>query len=387
MHGAKTLLGSATPSIETYYKALEGKFGLVSLRERYSGATLPDIEIVDMRAQRRQKLNRGIVSSPLLLNTRAALEKGRQAIMFQNRRGFAPVVVCKECGWTPKCVNCDVSLVYHKRINQLRCHYCGYSMPLPAVCPACGLNGIEIFGYGTERISEEMHEIFDGYRVARMDLDTTRNKEAFQEIIEEFSRKETDILVGTQMVSKGLDFEKVDVVGVINADTLLNFPDFRSGERAFNMLSQVAGRAGRRAEKGKVIIQTTSPQYPVLDFVKAHDFKSYYEAEIADRQRFGYPPFTRVINVYLKHKDAASVDSLAVDYSNRLRSVFGARVLGPEKPYVSRVSTWYLQSVMLKIESGASMKKVKQLLRQTYESMAADRRMKQAMVYYDVDPV
>ncbi len=387
MHGAKTLLGSATPSIETYYKALEGKFGLVSLRERYSGATLPDIEIVDMRAQRRQKLNRGIVSSPLLLNTRAALEKGRQAIMFQNRRGFAPVVVCKECGWTPKCVNCDVSLVYHKRINQLRCHYCGYSMPLPAVCPACGLNGIEIFGYGTERISEEMHEIFDGYRVARMDLDTTRNKEAFQEIIEEFSRKETDILVGTQMVSKGLDFEKVDVVGVINADTLLNFPDFRSGERAFNMLSQVAGRAGRRAEKGKVIIQTTSPQHPVLDFVKAHDFKSYYEAEIADRQRFGYPPFTRVINVYLKHKDAASVDSLAVDYSNRLRSVFGARVLGPEKPYVSRVSTWYLQSVMLKIESGASMKKVKQLLRQIYESMAADRRMKQAMVYYDVDPV
>lgn len=387
MHGATTLLGSATPSVETYHKALEGKFGLVELKERYSGATLPDVEIVDMRAQRKQKINKGVISAPLLQATRRALEGGRQAIMFQNRRGFAPVVVCKECGWTPKCVNCDVSLVYHKRINQLRCHYCGHSVALPNVCPACGLNGIEIYGYGTERISEEMHEVFDGYRVARMDLDTTRNKEAFQEIIEEFARKETDILVGTQMVSKGLDFERVDVVGVINADTLLNFPDFRSGERAFNMLSQVAGRAGRRAEQGKVIIQTTSPQNPILAFVKAHDFKAYFEAEIADRNRYAYPPFTRVINIYLKHKDAATVDALAVAYSNRLRETFGSRVLGPEKPYVSRVSTWYLQSIMLKVEAGASMKKVKALLRQIYELMAADPRMKQAVVYYDVDPV
>lgn len=387
MHGATTLLGSATPSVETYHKALEGKFGLVELKERYSGATLPDVEIVDMRAQRKQKINKGVISAPLLQATRRALEGGRQAIMFQNRRGFAPVVVCKECGWTPKCVNCDVSLVYHKRINQLRCHYCGHSVALPNVCPACGLNGIEIYGYGTERISEEMHEVFDGYRVARMDLDTTRNKEAFQEIIEEFARKETDILVGTQMVSKGLDFERVDVVGVINADTLLNFPDFRSGERAFNMLSQVAGRAGRRAEKGKVIIQTTSPQNPILAFVKAHDFKAYFEAEIVDRNRYAYPPFTRVINIYLKHKDAATVDALAVAYSNRLRETFGSRVLGPEKPYVSRVSTWYLQSIMLKVEAGASMKKVKALLRHIYELMAADPRMKQAVVYYDVDPV
>ena len=387
MHGAKTLLGSATPSVETYYKALNGKYALVSLEERFEGATLPDVEIVDMRAQRKQRINRGILSGPLRLATEEALKEGRQAIMFQNRRGFAPVVVCRECGWTPKCVNCDVSLVYHKNIAQLRCHYCGHSAPLPAVCPACGQNSIDIYGYGTERIAEEMHEAFSDYRVARMDLDTTRNKEAFQEIIEEFSKKETDILVGTQMVSKGLDFERVKVVGVLNADTLLNFPDFRSTERAFNMLEQVAGRAGRRAEKGKVIIQTTAPESEVLGFVKRHDYNGFYEAEIADRQRYRYPPFTRVVNIYLKHKDAATVDSLAVSYTMALRRTFGQRVLGPEKPYVSRVSTWYLQSVMLKVESEASMTKVKALLREIYIGMASDPRMKQAMLYYDVDPV
>lgn len=387
MHGAKTLLGSATPSVETYYKALNGKYALVSLEERFEGATLPDVEIVDMRSQRKQRINRGILSGPLRLATEETLKEGSQAIMFQNRRGFAPVVVCRECGWTPKCVNCDVSLVYHKNIAQLRCHYCGHSAPLPAVCPACGQNSIDIYGYGTERIAEEMHEAFSDYRVARMDLDTTRNKEAFQEIIEEFSKKETDILVGTQMVSKGLDFERVKVVGVLNADTLLNFPDFRSTERAFNMLEQVAGRAGRRAEKGKVIIQTTAPESEVLGFVKRHDYKGFYEAEIADRQRYRYPPFTRVVNIYLKHKDAATVDSLAVSYTMALRRTFGQRVLGPEKPYVSRVSTWYLQSVMLKVESEASMAKVKALLREIYIGMASDPRMKQAMLYYDVDPV
>ncbi len=340
-----------------------------------------------MRSQRKQRINRGILSGPLRLATEEALKEGSQAIMFQNRRGFAPVVVCRECGWTPKCVNCDVSLVYHKNIAQLRCHYCGHSTPLPAVCPACGQNSIDIYGYGTERIAEEMHEAFSDYRVARMDLDTTRNKEAFQEIIEEFSKKETDILVGTQMVSKGLDFERVKVVGVLNADTILNFPDFRSAERAFNMLEQVAGRAGRRAEKGKVIIQTTAPESEVLGFVKRHDYKGFYEAEIADRQRYRYPPFTRVVNIYLKHKDAATVDSLAVSYTMALRRTFGQRVLGPEKPYVSRVSTWYLQSVMLKVESEASMTKVKALLREIYIGMASDPRMKQAMLYYDVDPV
>ncbi len=387
MHGAKTLLGSATPSIETYYKAKSDKYGLVELNERFEGATLPEVNIIDMRAERKNRTNKGILSAPLKHATEKALEDGSQVIMFQNRRGFAPVVVCRECGWTPKCVNCDVSLVYHKRSGQLRCHYCGYSAPLPNVCPACGQNTIQTFGYGTERIADEVHQEFPDYRVSRMDLDTTRNKEAFQNIIEDFSRKETDILVGTQMVSKGLDFEKVKIVGVLNADTLLNFPDFRSGERAFNMLEQVSGRAGRRYEKGTVFIQTTSPDNSVLKFVQEHNYQKFYEKELAERHRYAYPPFTRVINIYIKHRDSATVDALAVAYSMALRKVFGGRVLGPEKPFVSRISTYYLQTIMLKIESAASMTKVKSLLRNIFLEMAPDPRMKQAILYYDVDPV
>lgn len=387
MHGARTLLGSATPSVETYYKATNGKYGLVTLSERFEGAVMPDVEIVDMREQRKKKLARGSISAPLGEATRHALQSGRQAIMFQNRRGFAPVVVCRECGWTPKCRNCDVSPVYHKNSHDLRCHYCGSVEMLPALCPACGQNSIDIFGYGTERIAEEMHSYFEGYRVARMDLDTTRSRDAYQEIIEEFAKGDTDILVGTQMVSKGLDFEKVNVVGVINADTLLNFPDFRSSERAFNMLEQVAGRAGRRKEKGKVIIQTTDPQNDVLRYVRAHDYTGYYRDELEDRRKFAYPPFTRVINIYLKHRDAATLDRLAVAYTLHLRKIFGDRVLGPERPFVARVANYHLQSVMLKVESNASMRKVKEILRDIYTHMASDPQTRQLILYFDVDPV
>ncbi len=387
MHGAKVVLGSATPSVETYYKAQSEKYGLVTLSERFRGATLPSIELVNMPEQREKKLNTGILSSPLKQSMKASLEKGGQAIVFQNRRGFAPVVVCGQCGWVPKCENCDVSLVYHKNSSLLRCHYCGFTRVIPTVCPACGLNGINKFGYGTERIAEEIHEQFSDYKVQRMDLDTTRNKDAYQEIIEGFAAKKTDILVGTQMISKGLDFEKVNVVGVVNADTLLNFPDFRSNERAFNMLAQVAGRAGRRDSEGKVIIQTSKPQDPVLQFVKAHDYQGYYKAELAERKKYGYPPFTRVINVFLKNKDPMMIDRAAVTLALRLRAVFGDRVLGPEKPFVSRVATWYLQSIMLKVEAGASMKKVKNILRGVYEQIAQTPEMKGTIVYYDVDPV
>ncbi|MBD5221478.1 MAG: primosomal protein N' [Bacteroidales bacterium] len=388
MHGAKTILGSATPAIDTYYKALHGKYGLVSLTERYEGAVLPSVEIVDMKAERKRKSNKGILSQPLRQTIRTALTNHQQGILFQNRRGFAPFVVCKECGWTPKCVNCDVSLVYHKNLHQLRCHYCGYSLTPAPVCPACGLNGIEIYGYGTERIAEEVHKEYEGYRVARMDLDTTRNKDAYQEIIEEFSRKETDILIGTQMVTKGLDFDSVSVVGVLNADTLLNFPDFRSAERAFNMLEQVAGRAGRRRDApGKVVIQTTDPANSVLERVKNHDYIGFYEEEIEQRHKYLYPPYTRIINIYLKNKDASAVNSLAVSYALALKNIFGERVLGPEKPYVGRVSNWYLQSIMLKVESQASMVKVKEILRRLYLQFAEDPRMKTSQIYYDVDPV
>ncbi|MGM9867969.1 MAG: primosomal protein N' [Lepagella sp.] len=387
MHGAKVVLGSATPSIETYYKATNGKYGLVTLSERYEGAVLPEVEIIDMREQRKKKQNIGTLSSPLIQEMRGALSDNKQVILFQNRRGFAPVVVCQQCGWTPKCENCDVSQIYHKYNNMLKCHYCGYTRALPTVCPACGLNGIEVYGYGTERIAEEVGKNFPEARISRMDLDTTRNKDAYQDIIEDFAAHRTDILVGTQMVSKGLDFGEVRMAGVINADTLLNFPDFRSNERAYNMLEQVAGRAGRRKEKGKVLIQTTNPKENVLEYVKAHDYSSYYQSEIAERERYAYPPFTKIINIYLRNKDGNMVDRAAVIYAKKLREVFGTRVLGPEKPFVGRIALWYIQSIMLKIEAGASMSKVKQILRQIYEQAAAWSEFKSTQIYYDVDPV
>ena len=387
MHGAKVVLGSATPSIETYYKATTGKYGLVTLSERYEGAVLPEVEIIDMREQRKKKQNIGTLSSPLIQEMRGALSDNKQVILFQNRRGFAPVVVCQQCGWTPKCENCDVSQIYHKYNNMLKCHYCGYTRALPTVCPACGLNGIEVYGYGTERIAEEVGKNFPEARISRMDLDTTRNKDAYQDIIEDFAAHRTDILVGTQMVSKGLDFGEVRMAGVINADTLLNFPDFRSNERAYNMLEQVAGRAGRRKEKGKVLIQTTNPKENVLEYVKAHNYSSYYQSEIAERERYAYPPFTKIINIYLRNKDGNMVDRAAVIYAKKLREVFGTRVLGPEKPFVGRIALWYIQSIMLKIEAGASMSKVKQILRQIYEQAAAWSEFKSTQIYYDVDPV
>lgn len=387
MHGAKTLFGSATPSIETYWKATSGKYGLVTLTERYEGAKMPEVEVIDMKAMRKQKSVKGILSTPLRKMTREALDNGWQAIMFQNRRGFAPVVVCHTCGWSPKCTNCDVSMVYHKGSQLLRCHYCGATQTLPNVCPACGENTLDKFGYGTERIAEEIQEEFPDKKVSRMDLDTTRNKQSYQELIEEFAEHRTDILVGTQMVSKGLDFEKVKIVGVLNADTLLNFPDFRSTERAFNMLEQVAGRAGRRQEPGKVLIQTTKFDEPVLEHVRKHDYQSYYKEELENRHKYGYPPFTKIINIFVRNKDAATCDAAAVMLTMALRQVFGNRVLGPEKPFVSRVNTWYLQQIMLKVESQASMKKVKSLLRQVYEQIAPAPQIKSSQIHYDVDPV
>lgn len=387
MHGAKTLFGSATPTIETYWKAQNGKFGLVTLSERYEGAGLPEVEVIDMRQIRKQKSLKGILSVPLMKATKEALDAGWQAIMFQNRRGFAPVVVCHTCGWSPKCGNCDVSLVYHKGSRLLRCHYCGYTQSLPDLCPACGENSLEKYGYGTERIAEEVQEEFPDRKVARMDLDTTRNKQAYQDLIEEFADHDTDILVGTQMVSKGLDFEKVKIVGVLNADTLLNFPDFRSNERAFNMLEQVAGRAGRRREKGKVLIQTTKADERILEHVRNHDYSLYYQEELEERLKYSYPPFTKIINIFVRNKDAATCDAASVMLAMELRRVFGNRVLGPERPFVSRVNTWYIQQIMLKVEAAASMKKVKGLLRQVYERLAPTPQIKSSQIHYDVDPV
>ena len=386
MHGAKSLLGSATPAVETYFKALEGKYGLVSLNERYEGSVLPDVEIIDMKEMRKKKEVNGIVSSPLRERILSTMKEHRQTILFQNRRGFAPVVICDQCGWTPKCANCDVSMVYHKNLDMLRCHYCGYATLLPKLCPACGQNGIKIYGYGTERIAEEIKEQFPEFKVARMDLDTTRNKDAYQNIIEDFAAHDTDILIGTQMVSKGLDFGDVSTVGVLNADTLLNFPDFRSNERAFNMLEQVAGRAGRRKDRGKVLIQTVNPKHDVLLHVKNHDYSAYYNKEIEERRRYAYPPFTKIINIFIRNKNPQMCDKAAIDLTMALRRVFGDRVLGPEKPYVARIASYYIQSIMLKMEVGVSMKKVKDMLRQIYASLAHTPEMKSSMIHYDVDP-
>lgn len=387
MHGAKTLLGSATPSVETFYRACEGKYGLSVLKERFEGAVLPDVKIIDMKEMRKKKEVTGIISSPLRKRILETLKENKQSIIFQNRRGFAPIVICEQCGWTPKCRNCDVSLIYHKNLNLLRCHYCGYASTLPKLCPACGMNGIKVFGYGTERIAEEMEEQFGGARLTRLDLDTTRNKNSYQEIIENFAQRKTDILIGTQMVTKGLDFDNVLTVGVVNADTLLNFPDFRSNERAFNMLEQVSGRAGRRKEMGEVIIQTVNPNHEVLKFVKNHDYESYYKNEIREREKFLYPPFFKIINIFIKNKDDIKAHRAAMEFSNELRKVFGNRVNGPEQPFVSRIALYYIRSIMIKMEAGVSMKKVKQLLRQIYASIASTPEMKSSIVYYDVDPV
>ena len=388
MHGAKTVLGSATPAIEVYHLALEGKYGLVKLLTRYGDINMPDVKVIDTIDARKRREMHGLFSNELIANCRKALQGGEQVILFQNRRGYSPMVRCKECGWVPKCENCDVSLTYHKHNRSLVCHYCGYTIPLPDLCPACQLPGIEIIGYGTERIEDDIDAVFPGEKITRMDLDTTRNKNSYDRIIDEFSQRRTNILVGTQMVTKGLDFDAVSIVGILNADTMINFPDFRSHERAFDMLEQVSGRAGRAHKQGQVIIQTSQPDHEVIKFVQAHDYEGFYHHELADRKQFGYPPFTKVINIYMKHREDATVGELAVRYSGLLRHVFGTRVLGPMAPFVARVQNMYIRQITLKMETAASMSKVKKILRDLYEQMlAADARMKAVKLYYDVDPV
>ena len=388
MHGAKTVLGSATPAIEVYYLALQGRYGLVKLLTRYGDIKMPEVKVIDTIAARKRREMHGLFSNELIASCRKALQDNEQVILFQNRRGYSPIVRCKECGWVPKCENCDVSLTYHKHNNSLVCHYCGYTIPLPDLCPACRLPGIEIVGYGTERIEDDIDAVFPGEKISRMDLDTTRSKNSYDRIIDEFSQHRTNILVGTQMVTKGLDFNAVSIVGILNADTMINFPDFRSHELAFDMLEQVSGRAGRAHKQGQVIIQTNQPDHDVIKFVQAHDYEGFYQHELNDRQQFGYPPFTKVINIYLKHRDDATVGELAVRYCGLLHQVFGTRVLGPMAPFVARVQNLYIRQITLKMETAASMAKVKKILRDLYEQMiAADARMKTVKLYYDVDPV
>lgn len=386
MHGAKSLLGSATPSVETYYKAKTGKFGLVSLNKRYNNRKLPPIEVIDMTDARKRKEVSGALSMKAISAVHNALENNEQAILFRNRRGYAPIAQCKQCAWTPKCEHCDVNLTYHSRSNRLECHYCGATYILPSLCPSCGQPSIEVLGYGTERIEDEIEKLFPEHKVMRMDLDTTRNKDSYETIIESFSQHKADLLVGTQMVSKGLDFKDVSTVLVLNADEMINLPDFKASERAFAMLEQVAGRAGRAAEKSKVIIQTYSPESPLLGSVKTHDYMAFFEKEIEERRNYLYPPFTKIIYIYLKHRDSNVLQQFSAVYANRLRQLLGNRVSGPNSPMVAKVKSLYIQKIMIKIEAEASMTKVRNLLKNTYREMADNPALRNAVIYYDVDP-
>ena len=389
MHGAKTLLGTATPSVESYYNARSGKYGLVELAVRYEEIELPRILVVDMGdLRRKRRLARDSNLSPQLVEiSRDALQKGEQVIFFQNRRGYAPMAECRLCAWTPRCERCDVSLTYHKYAGALVCHYCGYTQPLPHVCPSCGEASIEIRGFGTERVEEEVERAFPDTAITRMDLDTTRSRKAYEQMIADFEQQKSRILIGTQMVTKGLDFDHVSVVGILNADMLLNYPDFRAHERAFQMMEQVAGRAGRRNRQGTVLLQTACPQHPVIAQVVRHDYAAMYAAQIAEREQFAYPPFSRLIYIYFKHRDETVVQAAADAYVREAAPVFGSRLSSPHTPPVARIQNSYIRRVMLKVETAASVRKVREALHLAHEHLAADPRFRTLTLYYDVDPM
>ncbi len=385
--GAKTLLGTATPSMESYYNAKHGKYGFVELSRRYKDIQLPSIEVVDMKDLYRRKMVSGPFSPRLLSAVRGALERGEQAILFQNRRGFAPMIECRQCGWVPKCPNCDISLTYHKSMNYLSCHYCGYTMKVPEVCPCCESKDIRGRGYGTEKIEDEIRSIFPEARIARMDLDTTHTRNAYERLINDFSTGKNNLLIGTQMVTKGLDFGKVSVVGILNADSMLNYPDFRAYEQAFMMMSQVSGRAGRKGKRGEVILQTKTPDLPVIQYVVHNDYPTFFKELLDERREFHYPPFYHLVYVYLKHRDENIVNTAGVELGSRLRDIFGARVLGPDKPAVARVKTLSIRKIVLKLENGINYPRVRQYLRGALDAMMKDKRYGALQVYYDVDPL
>ena len=387
MYGAKTLLGTATPSMESYYNAQQGKYGLVELKTRYKGIQLPEIQVVDVKDLRHRKMMSGPFSPQLLAAVREALKNGQQAILFQNRRGFAPMVECKVCGWVPKCKNCDVSLTLHKSINLLTCHYCGYTYPVPTECPNCGSTEIMGRGFGTEKIEDQIAEIFPEAKIARMDLDTTRTRNAYERLIADFSEGRTNLLIGTQMVSKGLDFDKVSVVGILNADSMLNYPDFRAYEHAFMMMAQVSGRAGRKGKRGLVILQTKNPTLPVIGQVVHNDYEGLYHGILEERRTFHYPPFFHLINVFVKHKYDKVCEQASHELCKTLRSWFGGRVLGPDKPAVARVKTMNIRKIVIKLENGIDQQRVREYLKFAQQQMGKDPRYGALQIYYDVDPL
>ena len=384
--GAKVLLGSATPSVDSYYNATIGKYGLVSLSERYAGLQLPKITLIDLKRQYHRKEMYGHFSDPLVDRIREELSRHKQVILFQNRRGYAPMLQCAACGKPPRCVNCDVPLTYHKQTSRLVCHYCGYSIPLPQRCPTCG-GEMRIRGFGTERLEDEIAALFPEAKVLRMDLDTTRNKTAYQDIINAFSRHEVDILIGTQMVSKGLHFDDVSLVAVLNADQLLNQPDFRSYERAYQMLEQVAGRAGRKDRQGEVMIQTFEPDNPVLGYVLHHDYQGLFNSQSAERKMFNYPPFQRLITLILRHRDVHRLETAANTLQARLQQVFGNRAGGVIIPSVARVQNQYIREIRLRIETTANIARAKSLLMEQIHYTLTLPECKGTTILPDVDPL
>lgn len=384
--GAKVLLGTATPSMESYHNACTGKYGYVQLTTRYKDVAMPEIRVVDTKDLYHRKMMRGAFSPDLLEAMRTALSNKKQVLLFQNRRGFAPMVECKVCGWVPKCKNCDVSLTYHRSMNLLTCHYCGYTYPVPKQCPNCESTELLGRGYGTEKIEDRVRELFPEARIARMDLDTTRSAGAYGRIIDDFSCGRTDILIGTQMITKGLDFSGVTVVGILNADTMLNYPDFRAYEQAFQMLSQVSGRAGRRDERGLVILQTKSADLPVIQQVVAGDFQTFAHDLLEERSMFRYPPFYHLVYVYLRHRNEQLVDSAAIEMASRLRQTFADRVLGPDKPAVARVKTESIRKIVLKLEQGINLPLARQCMAEARTQLLQDKRYAAMTVFFDVDP-
>ena len=386
MHQAKTLLGSATPSFETYYNAQQGKFGLVELMQRHGNLPLPEILCIDLKRARSKREMQGHFSTDLMKEIQNVLNAKKQVILFQNRRGFTTTVQCRNCGHITQCKNCDITLTYHKHIDKLRCHYCGYSRQVPQRCPACNSPEISSFGFGTEKLEDDLKLMLENAEVQRMDLDSTRKKNAYENIISDFEDGIINILVGTQMVTKGLDFENVALVGIINADTLLNFPDFRSHERAFQLMAQVAGRSGRKGERGKVLIQTSDPYHNVIRKVMENDYSGMYQDEIYERKNFKYPPFYRFIRITLKHRDKNKLSSSANLMSKELRQLFGERVLGPEFPMIARLRNRYLMEILIKLEDKVSLKKAKIRLRETIEDFFRENADHKVQVIYDVDP-
>ena len=387
-HGrASVLLGTATPSMESYFNAQTGKYGLVELKTRYQGIELPEIEVVDVKDLRRRKMMQGPFSPQLLGAMRKALDEKQQVILFQNRRGFSPMVECKTCGWVPHCKNCDVSLTLHKTTNTLTCHYCGYTYTVPTQCPCCESTDLRGRGYGTEKIEDQIVEIFPDARVARMDLDTTRTRNAYERLIGDFASGRTNVLIGTQMISKGLDFDSVAVVGILDADSMLNYPDVRAYEHAFMMMAQVAGRAGRKGKRGHVLLQTKNKDLPVVQQVVRNDWQGFYQDLLEERRLFRYPPFHHLIYIYMRHKTESTVESAAIYMGSLLRQWFGERVLGPDKPSVARVKTLSIRTIILKLENGIDLPKVRDYLRLAQKQILQDKQYAALQIFFDVDPL